>query len=115
MTAATIFWDIDTDVKTRAQNPKVIGIIPELNRGTAFATVLAMCSFQIVAKATATSLLAVTNGSWLIFYMLVDHAVYLMYLVYRRDLVFFIPMPSSTSYVVSTMYRIVCKVLTDFR
>jgi hypothetical protein len=87
LTGTTIFWDIDTDPAKRKGNvsyhpstppppppsspsppspqPKWIGIVPDLGRGTAFATVFAMCAFQILAKALATALLVVTDSSWL--------------------------------------------------
>ena len=49
----------------RKRNPDWIGLVPDLGRGTAFATVFAMCAFQIFAKAAGTALLAVTNPAWL--------------------------------------------------
>jgi hypothetical protein len=65
LTGTTIFWDVDTDPVKRKLNPDWIGIVPNLGRGTAFATVFAMCAFQIFAKAAATALLVVTDSSWL--------------------------------------------------
>jgi hypothetical protein len=65
LTATTMFWDMDTDPGKRKTNPDWMGIIPNLGRGTAFATVFAMCALQIFAKAAGAALLAVTNPSWL--------------------------------------------------
>jgi hypothetical protein len=65
LTGTTMFWDTDTDPGKRRRNPAWIGIIPEIGRGTAFATVFAMCAIQILAKATATALLVVTDTAWL--------------------------------------------------
>jgi hypothetical protein len=65
LTATTLFWDIDTDPGKRKADPDWIGLVPDLGRGTAFATVFAMCAFQIFAKAAGTALLAVTNPAWL--------------------------------------------------
>ncbi|GMI30191.1 hypothetical protein TeGR_g14227 [Tetraparma gracilis] len=76
LTGTTVFWDIDTDPGKRKRNPDWIGIVPDLGRGTAFATIFAMCAFQIFAKATATALLAVTDPSWLWYYVLGDYGLY---------------------------------------
>lgn len=65
LTGTSMFWDIDTAPAKRKGNPNFIGLVPDLGRGTAFATVFAMCALQIFAKAAATALLAVTNSSWL--------------------------------------------------
>ena len=65
LTGTTLFWDIDTDPEKKKNNPVWMGIVPDLGRGTAFATIFAMCALQIFAKAAATALLAVTNSAWL--------------------------------------------------
>ncbi|GMI40477.1 hypothetical protein TeGR_g12310, partial [Tetraparma gracilis] len=76
LTATTLFWDIDTDPGKRKANPAWVGIVPDLGRGTAFATVFAMCAFHIFAKAAGTALLAVTNPAWLWYYVLGDHGLH---------------------------------------
>jgi hypothetical protein len=65
LTATTMFWDIDTDPGKRKADPAWIGIVPDRGRGTAFATVFAMCALHIFAKAAGTALLAATNPMWL--------------------------------------------------
>jgi hypothetical protein len=65
LTATSLFWDADTDPGKRKRNPDWIGLVPDLGRGTAFATVFAMCAIQIFAKAAGTAMLAVTNPVWL--------------------------------------------------
>jgi hypothetical protein len=65
LTATTMFWDMDTAPGKRKADPSWMGIVPDLGRGTAFATVFAMCAFHIFAKAAGTALLAVTNPAWL--------------------------------------------------
>jgi hypothetical protein len=85
LTGTTIVWDLDTDPGKRKRNvghrpftvpspplsspphpqPDWIGLVPDMGRGTAFATVFAMCAFQIFAKAAATALLAATDSAWL--------------------------------------------------
>jgi hypothetical protein len=88
--------------------------VPDLDRGRAFAVVFVMCACQIVAKTTATALLIVTNGSWLLGYILADHAIHLAYRVSRRDLIFYVPMPPKVSYVIAPIFRTMFKVVADF-
>jgi hypothetical protein len=95
-----------------------------------------MCAFQIFAKAAATALIAVTDSSWLWYarpasenpgkltklhsprsrryYVVGDYGLYFAYFVARRDLVFFLPMPTAASYATSPLFRAICKVCTDF-
>ncbi|GMI33644.1 hypothetical protein TeGR_g1009, partial [Tetraparma gracilis] len=94
--------------------PDWIGLVPDLGRGTAFATVFAMCAFQIFAKAAATSLIVVTDSTWLCYYVIGDYGLYFAYIVARRDLVYFIPMPTGASYAASTIFRAMSKVIVDF-
>jgi hypothetical protein len=141
LTGTTIFWDTDTDPGKRRGNPEWMGIVPDLGRGTAFATVFAMCAFQIFAKAVATALLVVTKPAWLWYvlkrserkndggvrfpptysalrsrryYVLGDHGLHLAYRIARRDLVYYTPMPAGASYAVAPVFRTMFKVLGDF-
>ncbi|GMI38189.1 hypothetical protein TeGR_g3348 [Tetraparma gracilis] len=114
LTATTMFWDNDTDPGVRKRNPDAAGIVPDLDRGTAFAVVFVMCACQIVAKATATALLILTNGSWLLGYILADHALHFAYRMSRRDMILYVPMPPGASYVVAPIARVTFKVVADF-
>jgi hypothetical protein len=87
MTVTTMFLDIDTDPGVKKRNPDWNGLIPDLGRGRAFFTVLVMSALQVIAKATATALLAVTKSRWLVGYIVGDHALHLIYRIARRDLV----------------------------
>ncbi|GMI53005.1 hypothetical protein TeGR_g2903 [Tetraparma gracilis] len=49
-----------------------------------------------------------------VYYVIGDYGLYFAYLVARRDLVFFIPMPTAASYATSTVFRAMFKVITDF-
>ncbi|GMI53424.1 hypothetical protein TeGR_g3564 [Tetraparma gracilis] len=79
LTATTIFWDYDTDPIARKRNPDWAGIIPDLDRGRAFVVVFMMCAFHIIAKAVATALLAVTDVSLLLGYIVADHVLHWIY------------------------------------
>ncbi|GMI26772.1 hypothetical protein TeGR_g1918, partial [Tetraparma gracilis] len=67
LTATTLFWDGDTDPGARKRNPDWIGIVPDLNRGSAFAALFLMSALQVIAKAASVALLAVTNESYFVF------------------------------------------------
>jgi hypothetical protein len=65
-----------------------MGIIPDRNRGSAFAAVFLMCALQVVAKAAAMALLAVTNGTLLLGYVAVDHGLHFLFKVAQSDWVY---------------------------
>jgi hypothetical protein len=88
--------------------------VPDLNRGPAFAALFLMSAFQVIAKAASIALLAVTSGSWLLGYVVTDHALHLFYRVARNDLVYADPMPPAASYVVAPLFRVIGKTINDF-
>ena len=72
-------------------------------------------ALQVTAKVGATALLAITNGKWLVYYFVGDHALHLLYRITRRDLVlFYTPSIPAVAYPLSAFVLIVYKVLTDF-
>ena len=88
--------------------------MPNLNRGSAFAALFMMSAFQVIAKAAAVALLAVTSGSWLMGYIVADHVLHLIYRVARNDTVMYIPMPPAASYVLAPLFRVIVKTVSDF-
>jgi hypothetical protein len=103
----------DPGVKKR--HPMWVGLVPDLDRGTAFGSVYLMCALQVLAKTAATSLLALTNWSWLVGYVVVDHLLFYAYLMVRRDFVWpNLAVPPTATYVVSPVIRSLGKVITDF-
>ncbi|GMI38344.1 hypothetical protein TeGR_g7204 [Tetraparma gracilis] len=114
LTATTLFWDADTDPGMRKRNPDWVGIIPDLGRTPAFIIIFAICAFQTLGKTAATALLAVTNSSWLLYYVLGDHALYILYTFSRRDFHVYTPVPRALSVVTSIMFRTMSKIVSDF-
>ena len=88
--------------------------MPDLNRGSAFAALFLMSALQVIAKAAAVALLAVTSGSWLLQYVVADHVLHFVYRVARNDAVMYIPMPPAVSYAVAPLLRVVSKSVSDF-
>ncbi|GMI24966.1 hypothetical protein TeGR_g5962, partial [Tetraparma gracilis] len=114
LTATTMFWDSDTDPGARKRNPDWAGIVPDLNRGSAFVVLFMMSALQVSAKAAAVALLAVTNGMWLLRYVIADHVLHFVYRVARNDVVAYVPMPPAASYVLALPFRVIWKSLNDF-
>ncbi|GMI30812.1 hypothetical protein TeGR_g7222 [Tetraparma gracilis] len=114
LTATSMFWDWDTDPGSRRKNPEWAGIVPDINRGGAFAVLFVMNASQVIAKAAAVALLAVTNSTWLLGYIVADHAVHIIYRIARHDYVFYFPAPSAVSYALAPLLRVVTKTVSDF-
>jgi hypothetical protein len=91
-----------------------IGLVPDLNRGSAFAVIFMMGAFQAIAKAAAVALLAVTSGKWLLQYVVADHAVHFIYRIARRDWIVYTPAPPAASYVTAPLFRVIVKTVSDF-
>jgi hypothetical protein len=88
--------------------------VPDVGRGSAFAALFFMGAFQVIAKAAAVALLVVTNGSWLLGYIVSDHVVHLVYRIARNDMAFYAPLPPTASYILSPTARVVVKTISDF-
>jgi hypothetical protein len=79
-----------------------------------FAAIFLMGVFQVIAKAAAVALLAVTSTSWLLQYVVADNVLHLIYRVARNDAVMYIPLPPAASYVMAPLQRVVMKTISDF-
>jgi hypothetical protein len=109
-----LFWDTETDPGAKIRNPKWIGLIPDFDRGKAFVVVLVISGAQVLAKATATALLAVTRARWLWYYFLGDHGLLILYRIARRDIHFTLPMPAAASYILAPVFQVMMKIVVDF-
>jgi hypothetical protein len=67
-----------------------------------------------MAKGVATALLYIANPLFLVIYFAVDYGLYFMYMAARKDVVFFVPVPPTASWIISPIQRIMMKVLADF-
>jgi hypothetical protein len=90
-----------------------MGIVPDLNRGSAFAALFLMSAFQVIAKAASVALLSV-NGSWLLRYVVADHVLYFVYRIARNDVVVYLPMPPAASYILGPMAFVIWKTVSDY-
>ena len=60
------------------------------------------------------ALLAVASSKALGLYLLADYGFYIKYKIFRRDLILFLPMPTTASYPVSLILGVVSKTIADF-
>jgi hypothetical protein len=74
----------------KKRNSKWVGLVPDMGRGKAFAVIFVLCALQILAKAVATALLVITDGAWLLYYMIGDHAAHFAYRAVRRDFLYYV-------------------------
>jgi hypothetical protein len=88
--------------------------VPDLNRGSAFVVIFMMSALQVIAKAASVALLAVTRGSWLLRYVVADHALHFIYRIGRNDAVAYFPMPPAVSYISAPVVRVIVKTISDF-
>jgi hypothetical protein len=114
LTATTMFYDVDVDPGMRKRNPIWCGVIPDQGRGVAFATVFTFCTLHVLAKGVATALLFIVNPFYLTIFFAVDYVLYFGYFISRKDVVYYVPMPPVTSVVVSSIVRVLLKIIGDF-
>jgi hypothetical protein len=114
MTATTLAYDLDTSPKLRMMNPLVCGMIPDTGRGLAFAVMFSISFLQVTAKCVSVALLAVTEVSWLVYYLAGDMALYLLQKILRRDFIYQVPLPLSVAVPASFVERVVSKTVIDF-
>ncbi|GMI23643.1 hypothetical protein TeGR_g10659 [Tetraparma gracilis] len=114
MTAASSFYDIDTDPGGRKRNPDITGLVPDQARGKAFLVLLALSFCQVLAKGVAMALLAVTDIRTLLYYIVGDVGLSLAYKVATNDFHSYFPLPRAASFVLSLVVRIMYKTIADF-
>ncbi|GMI24347.1 hypothetical protein TeGR_g5808 [Tetraparma gracilis] len=114
MTSTVITFDLDIDPTKRKNNPKWMGLIPNVNRGLAFGNLFVISTTHILAKGIITALLAITNSAWLMLFMACDYGLYIAYKVVRSDLSYFIAMPATVAVPFSIVMRVLEKSVVDF-
>ena len=96
--ATTNTYDVDVSISNRRRSPKMFGMIPDEGRGFAFFLMVMLSTFQVVARAFSTALLAATNPRWLLLWMSSDMLLYFCYKAFRRDLVYYLPLEGILKY-----------------
>ena len=106
MSSTSSSFDYDLHPVDRKRYPRYAGIIPDSGRTLAFSVLFTIGTVQVVAKGVSIALLAVTNATWLMYYMVGDMALFFVYKLVRRDFITWHPFPYGLSVVVSVIFRI---------
>jgi hypothetical protein len=114
LTSTAIAYDMDTTPAKRRESPDMYGMIPDTGRGVAYTVMFSMAALQVLAKGLSVALLGLTSVSWLVYYLVGDVSLFLLYKVLRQDFVYFAPLPSGAAVPVSIVARVAVKVITDF-
>jgi len=79
-----------------------------------FLAMFMVMSSHVLMKTISASLVMCVNGTWLIMYLGGDMLLYLLINIVRGDFRYWLNFPNGLSLVVSSVTRVVTKVLTDF-
>jgi hypothetical protein len=114
MVSTATSYDFDVSRRNRRELPDSCGVVPDSGRGGAFAVMLVLGILQIVAKGFSVALLAITNTTWLVYYLVIDMAILFAYKIARGDFLTWHPLPYAVSVFFSIFMRITTKTITDF-
>jgi hypothetical protein len=90
------------------------GMIPDTGRGIAYFVMFSLAALQVLARGVTVALLGVTSMRWLLYYLGGDMLLFLLYKVLRRDMIYFLPLPTSVAVPGSLLLRVIAKTITDF-
>ena len=115
-TSASLSYDWDVDPFKRNENPKFYGYVPYTSRKK---TIVFTCLFftsalMLLCKATVLVLLGLIDANYAYLYFFVDIAIYILYKVLRSDFMYWLPVYGILGAVISTITRVIVKVITDF-
>jgi hypothetical protein len=112
-TATTLAYDQDRNAAKRKRNPEFYGYLPDTAAGCAWAFALLFLyhSAHALGKTFSMAVLAQTNASWLVAYLLSDHCGFMVYKLARRDLIYWVP---GLGWGLSMLARFIVKVVVDF-
>jgi hypothetical protein len=114
MTATTLAYDVDISPEKRKVTPDMCGMIPDTGRGLAFILMFSVSFLQVAAKCMSVALLAVTNPTWLVYYLSGDMFIYFVQKIIRGDFMYYVPLPLAAAIPTSVITRIMVKTVTDF-
>jgi hypothetical protein len=106
-TTAMMAFDFDTKPAHRKGVPEMYGYIPDRahKRVLIFLELFALHSVHSMLKTLTLGLLARTNWHWLVSYLAADHCAYILYKVARRDLIYYVPGPALSRFVLHFLSR----------
>jgi hypothetical protein len=115
-TSATISYDYDTDPVSREQVPDFYGYLPAdpAKRLITFVTMMLVSACMLVIRCMTIVVLVLLGDTWVLLYVGADLLLYLLVKVLRGDFWYWVPVGGNAEIVVSTVMRVLIKVVTDF-
>jgi hypothetical protein len=114
--SATISYDFDTDPVKREQVPDFYGYVPRnpTKRLIIFVSMLLVSACMLVIRCMTIVVLGLMGGRWVSLYVGTDLCVYLLVKILRGDFWYWAPVTGNAELLVSTVIRVLIKVVTDF-
>ncbi|GMH68630.1 hypothetical protein TL16_g04977 [Triparma laevis f. inornata] len=114
--SASISYDMDTNPGSRASNPDVYGFMPDsaLVRALLFFEMIIIGGTQTLLKVTLIVILGSIAKKYVIYYLVGDLGVYLLYKVAHRDFLYWLKIYGLIGWFLSLMVRVIVKVVVDF-
>jgi hypothetical protein len=114
--SATISYDFDTDPVKREQVPDFYGYVPanSTKRSITFVTMMFFSAGMLVIRCMTIVVLGLLGGKWVSLYVGADLCIYLLLKMLRGDFWYWAPVGGNAEIFVSTVLRVLIKVVTDF-
>jgi hypothetical protein len=84
------------------------------SRLVTFLAMIFVATSHMLAKTLASALLIAVNGTWLVYYMVIDMVVYLLLKAARGDLRYWLNISGVLGWAFTGLSRVIVKVLLDF-
>ncbi|GMI09905.1 hypothetical protein TrLO_g15291 [Triparma laevis f. longispina] len=109
---ATMSYDFDTDPSRRSFNPEFYGYVSDATekRLLALVSMIGISASLVLMKSILVVSLGRISLEYVLFYLLFDMGMYLVYKIVRRELTYWVPAGLG----LSVIFRVVIKVVVDF-
>ena len=112
--SSTISADWDTDPKKRLIAPNFYGYTPDKNRMMVFVLMTLMTCAHVLMKILACSLMLRLDKIAFVVYLAADMSLFWLCKILRGDLRYWIRAEGVMSWVITGIFRVVIKLITDF-
>jgi hypothetical protein len=114
--SATISYDWDTDPVKREQVPDFYGYVPAnpTKRSIIFGSMMFFSACMLVIRCMTIVVLGLLGGRWVSLFVGTDLSLYLLAKMLRGDFWYWAPVTGHAEILVSTVIRVLIKVVTDF-
>ncbi|GMI15536.1 hypothetical protein TrLO_g1345 [Triparma laevis f. longispina] len=115
-TSSMLSYDWDTAPKNRKETPAFYGFIPDkaLDRAMCFISMMALTFAHVLLQIFSCALLAITNTSWLIYFVLADFGSYFLWKIARNYFHYWANVDGILRYTISIISRVGVKIMVDY-